>query len=356
MTYRLAVALAAITVASSFAACAQATSRARNHTTDSSRRLAAIRHAQVWFATDVPTMDLKAGPQGPGAFAPNETVTCDYLEKKIGGRSPKFYCVRTPKDELKVKYGRDNGEVYAEVAASRLFWALGFVAERMDPVRVVCRGCPSEIKGTEIASIQRKTPGKDIETGEIVGWSWPELDEVDPAEGGAPREQRDALKLLAVLVQHTDSKAEQQRLICLGAQTKEEAATEPCAMTIMMAHDLGLTFGRANLWNRNTVGSTNLAEWSQASVWIGASGCIANLPRSQSGTLDNPIIGESGRKFLADLLVQLNDQQLSDLFEVSRFQRRSTASDDAPDTTSIADWVKTFKQKRDQVVKRVCSG
>jgi hypothetical protein len=335
---------------------AQAAGRATKPAPDSARRLAAIRHAQVWFATDVPTMDLRLGPQGPGAFAPNETVTCDYVAKKANGHSPKFTCSRPPKDELKVKYGRDNGEVFAEVAASRLFWALGFVADRMYPVRVVCRGCPSGIHGTEIASIQRKAPGKDIETGDMVGWAWPELDEVDPTVGGSPRAQRDALKLLAVLVQHTDSKAEQQRLICLGGQTKTDDTTEPCAMTIMMAHDLGLTFGRANLWNRSTVGSTNLMQWSQAAVWTGPTGCVANLPRSQSGTLDNPIIGEDGRKFLADLLVQLSDRQLSDLFEVSRFPRRSTASDDAPDTSAIRDWVRIFKQKRDEIVNRACPG
>ena len=236
-----------------------------------------------------------------------------------------------------------------------MFWALGFVAERMYPVRVVCRGCPSAIKGTEIASIERKVPGKDIETPDIAGWAWPELDQVDEAAGGAPRAQRDALKLLAVLVQHTDSKPEQQRLICQGAETKKEA-TEPCAMTIMMAHDLGETFGHANLWNRDRVGSTNLAAWSHAIVWAGATGCVANLPRSQSATLDNPIIAEDGRKFPADLLVQLSDTQLSDLFEVSRFQRRSTASDEAPDTTSISDWVKAFKQKRNEVVNRHCPG
>ena len=32
-------------------------------------RLAAISHAQVWSPTVVAAMDLKAGPQGPGAFA-----------------------------------------------------------------------------------------------------------------------------------------------------------------------------------------------------------------------------------------------------------------------------------------------
>ncbi len=40
-------------------------------------RLEAIRRAQVWTKTDVSAMDIKAGPGGPGAFAPEATVTCD---------------------------------------------------------------------------------------------------------------------------------------------------------------------------------------------------------------------------------------------------------------------------------------
>jgi hypothetical protein len=51
------------------AACAHTTSSSRaNNITPSARRLAAIRHAQVWAPTDVASMDLRAGPQGPGAF------------------------------------------------------------------------------------------------------------------------------------------------------------------------------------------------------------------------------------------------------------------------------------------------
>jgi hypothetical protein len=204
-----------------------------------------------------------------------------------------------------------------------------------------------------MASIQRKTPGTDIESSEISGWAWPELDLVDPGAGGAPREQRDALKLLAVLIQHSDSKAEQQRLLCLGERPDDDAV-EPCERTIMLAHDLGLTFGRANLWNRNPVASANLAEWSRASVWKGRTGCIADLTRSQTGTLDHPIITEAGRRFLADLLVQLTDAQLNDLFEVARFNRKSTATDESPDATSVAQWVNAFKDKRNDVVTRVC--
>ena len=318
-------------------------------------RLDAIRKAQVWMATDVASMDLMAGPQGKGSFTPNETVTCDYLDKRLSGNSPKFACVIPPDDELKVKFGRDNGEVFAEVAASRLLWALGFYAERMYAVRVVCRGCPSSIHGTEMSSIERKLPGKDIETTHIMGWAWPELDLVEPSAGGAPRAQRDALKLLAVFIQHTDSKPEQQRLVCVGKREKGNDA-EPCPETVMMVHDLGQTFGHANRLNRDSVGSVNLEEWSHAHVWKDAAHCIANLPASSTGTLDNPLITEEGRKFLADLLVQLTDAQLHDLFAVSRFERRSTASDSAPGPTTIDQWVAAFKQKRDEVVNHSCPG
>src|SRR5262249_52192049 len=119
--------------------------KAHSPTATAQIRLEAMRRAQVWSTTAVSSMDLRAGPQGPGSFAPNEPVGCDYLQKALGGHSPKFACVIPPNDELKVKFGRDNGEVYAEVAASRLFWALGFYAERMYPIRVDCRGCPSTI-------------------------------------------------------------------------------------------------------------------------------------------------------------------------------------------------------------------
>ena len=104
------------------------------------------------------------------------------------GNSPKFTCVIPPDDEVKVKFGRDNGEVYAEVAATRLFWALGFPADRMYPVqRVCCQGCPAR-RGCHArraahrgvvfdpASIERKFKGRALETSPDSGWAWPELD------------------------------------------------------------------------------------------------------------------------------------------------------------------------------------
>jgi len=84
------------------------------------QRMDAIRRAQVWEATDVASMDIRTGPKAHGSFAPDETVNCAYRDKVMSGNSPKFTCVIPPDDEVKVKFGRENGEVYAEVAATRL--------------------------------------------------------------------------------------------------------------------------------------------------------------------------------------------------------------------------------------------
>ena len=65
-------------------------------------------------------------------------VACafSYPDKPLTGVTPKFECDVVPGDVVKVKYGENNGEVFAEVVASRLFWALGFHRDRMYPVRV----------------------------------------------------------------------------------------------------------------------------------------------------------------------------------------------------------------------------
>jgi hypothetical protein len=329
------------------------------------QRKALLRRAQIWKQTDVASMDIVKGPHRKDAFAPGETVTCDYVAARLGGHTPKFACRRTSEDTLKVRYGRDNGEVYAQVAATRLLWALGFGADAMYPVRLICRGCPREL-GLEgrpeprqvlfdIATIERKMPGREIEAPSVgPGWAWPELDLVDETAGGAPLEQRDALKLLAVVLQHTDSKREQQRLACLDAHESKRDAAD-CQEPFLVIHDVGQTFGHANLFNRSTVGSVNLKQWSSAPVWKDARRCVGNLSPSQTGTLADPVISEAGRKFLNDLLARLTDDQLRDLFTVARFADKPGLNG-APKGATVDEWVGAFKKKREEIAAAKCMG
>ena len=319
----------------------------------------ALRRAAVWTATNVEAADIRRGPPDPDGFTFLASVDCEYVDEPLNGHSLKFACDAGNGDIVKVKFGEANGEVYGEVAATRLLWALGFGADRMYPVRVTCHGCPSRFGGVSSSSdvstfdpavIERSMAGARFE--DDPGWSWPELELVDEEGGGAPRAHRDALKLLAVFLQHSDNKTEQQRLLCVDEPLSPRP--ERCARPFLMLDDVGLTFGRANFINNNAVAGANLERWSRTPVWKDASGCVGNLPRSFTGTLSNPPIGEEGRQFLADLLLRLSSRQIQDLFEIGRFGLRQKSAGEAEGDDVIDEWVRIFNRKRDEVVTRRC--
>jgi hypothetical protein len=309
--------------------------------------------------TDVATMDIKAGPTRSDAFPFRATIVCDYDEKDMSGASPKFACQVGDEDELKVKFGGGNAEVYAEVAATRLLWALGFGADQMYPVKVICNKCPATLAGMarpdnqwvfDPATVERKMAGREFPGEE--GWSWTELEAVNPEVGGAPRAHRDALKLLAVFLQHTDTKPQQQRLLCRDEAPED---SKECGQPLMMINDLGLTFGRANTFNLNEK-AMNLVEWSATPVWKGDTGCVGNLPKSLTGTLENPVISEAGREFLAGLLGALTDAQIRDLFETARVTLRARDPLKAKSGfATVEEWVTAFKDKRNQIAQRRCA-
>jgi membrane-associated phospholipid phosphatase len=333
-------------------------------TTDS--RASLIARAHVWAPTKIAGLNLLAGPAGPGWFAFGQEVRCEYSDEPLSGRSPKFACVTPSGDKLKVKYGEANGEVHGEVAATRLLWALGFGADSMYSVRVRCGGCPTTIgvstaqpgeRLVDPAIIERKMPGREVTSAGQEGWSWLELDLIDEEAGGATRAQRDALKLIAVFLQHTDSKPQQQRLICLDEDESSPAPT--CERPFMLINDVGLTFGRANLVNSNIVGSVNFQEWEQTPIWKDDARCVGNLPRSLTGTLKDPVISEDGREFLARRLSALSDAQIRALFEAARIDLRASpvvrgGGPAAQAPHALDEWVRVFKDKRREIVDRRC--
>jgi hypothetical protein len=227
---------------------------------------------------------------------------------------------------------------------------------------VTCRGCSSNpwtqrqpVPGQQVfdlAAIEREPQGDRMVSEHEGGWTWPELDLIQEARGGAPLAQRDALKLIAVLMQHSDNKPVQERLLCLpGGRTE----TGVCDKPFMMMHDVGLTFGHADFFNRNATAGLNFVAWSTTPIWRDASTCEAHMSRSLTGTLGNPRIREGGRQFLADLLVQLSDQQLHQLFAVAHVDRRSQDPDRTGQPPAAVDeWVAAFKLKRAEIVNAHC--
>jgi hypothetical protein len=204
------------------------------------------------------------------------------------------------------------------------------------------------------AAIERKLPGRAMETKPDSGWTWSELEDIGPGAAPGARAQRDALKLLAAFVQHTDNKAANQRLLCPKG---EELGRTGCRRPVLMVSDLGLTFGHAGMLNKNA-DSVSLATWTQMPVWKDRGRCVARLKGSFTGSFSDPKISEAGRAFLAGLLVQLTDAQLRDLFEVARVKGRSNdpSSDPLKDgaPARVDEWVAAFKLKRAQIVDHHC--
>ena len=334
-----------------------------------------MERANVWRSLNTSSLNLVEGPVLPPAQRIPKAVNCTFFfpEKPLTGQTQKFECDLGKGDIVKVKYGEKNGEVYAEVAASRLLWALGFQADVMYPTKVTCRNCPDDPFAVSSTNWQRGNPGDadtevfdpaviERESGHKVevpgyeGWAFPELDKIGTTPGGATRAQLDALKLIAVFIQHSDSKPGQLEIVCAeGRKQKDEKGNETCEEAWLVIKDLGGSFGKATLLNSSKM---KLSDWDSTAIWKDAKQCIGDMPRSFTGSLEDPQISEAGRQFLATQLSKLSDRQIRDLFTVSNVVKRGEEIDGADGKkrpVTVDDWARVFKRKRSEIVRARCS-
>ena len=310
-----------------------------------------LARAQVWRQPRVPIS--RASFKG----ATLDEVTCRFKVTDLGGTTPKFDCELEDGEEIRIKYG--NGpEVPTEAAATRLLSALGFGADHVVLVsKLRCYGCPEEpfstMRAVEITrgkalyeqmvdfdsyedfewvALERKLDARPVETDLIEGWSFFELDRVDPARGGAPRAHVDALRLIAILLAHWDNKSENQRLVCL---TREWPDDEPCAEPFLLLQDVGATFGPSKF---------DLAAWKQVPMWEDRSTCTVSMHSLpfKGATFGQARISEGGRLFAAKLLSALSRAQLMELFSYARFaEPRGVMTA----VSSVSEWADAFEEK-----------
>ena len=353
-------------------------------------RVEYLRRARVWEPTDVSSKDLYNGPKGKLKLAVDQEIVCDFVPKPLKGWSEKFLCRMKDGTIFKVKYiaGDRFKEVYGEVLGTRLFWALGFYADRMLPVRVTCHGCPktpwkyvnarknkhqldeqgrirslppeAEI-GTytfDPAALEEKLDAEPIEEHEDQGWSWSSLQLVDDKLGGATKAEIDAFKLLNAFVQNADNSAEQNALACPRDELAKNAdGTVTCRRPILYVDDLGAVFGKGGLTTAYA-GRVDYEGWKKRPVWVSRGSCKARLAPIggifQRTTLRDPVISEGGRSLLARQLEHLSDAQIADLFRAARIEKlHQTVSDGAsgPREVTLDDWVELFKQKRAEITE-----
>jgi hypothetical protein len=344
---------------------------------DPSTRQNYIRRATLWQPIDLDHVDARAGRQivdskGVSKILPNDsTVECRYMQEELGGTTNKFHCEflratdsnNMPVDiklkKLKVRY--NSIKTYSDVITTRLAWILGFGSEIETPVRkVICYGCSHDpfhqkgpVKGEEIftqVSIETSLPGgngiysedtrfsKDQDK-DIPAWYWDELKFITDPERKA---QSDALKLFAVFLEHGDSKAIQNNLICLTAFDTYGVCNDP----FLYVKDFGSTLGSGGM----SVHPLDFKRWSGASVWEDSERCVGDLHMNIANGrgLSDPKISEAGRKFLADLLNNLihHESSLRDIFDAAHIQEY----DDHGKKYSVDDWVNAFKARAAQII------
>jgi hypothetical protein len=362
---------------------------------------------------------IKAGPPAaiPDAIrrgSDGEVIDCTYERpgNQLGGATEKFSC-RTPDGKsVRIKYydgHKGNREVFAEVAATRLMWALGFDADPMFSLTVNCLQCPEDPQTGQGARQTRRYPAayephyvgtiipstKDPEQGRRFG-------ELEKAIGTLPagplrvrqRTQFDALSLLAVFIQHGDRKHSQQRLVCRGAidLTKgdfhdvqpgdsssfrlpvlfEHESERACVgEPVVTIQDVGATFGGAGMFTRRTSAKINLKEWSGNDIWGtrssgkngGGSDCITHMTVSGSSgseANENPRISEAGRAFLLEQLKRLTPDHVRAIFEAARVDQvgdnyQWTDESTGKSYSGTDAWVAAFLDKVKQIEERHCS-
>jgi hypothetical protein len=309
-----------------------------------------LARARIWRQPRVPV--AQASLEGKTM----EEVSCKFEISEQGGTTPKFDCILDSGEEVRIKYG--NGpEVPAEAAATRLLHALGFGADEVTLVRRLrCYGCPEEPFSTmkavgisqleplyekvvdyndyedfEWVALERKFNARPIETDKVEGWGFFELDSIDVTRG-APREHVDALRVIAVLLAHWDNKLENQRLVCLSREWPEDT---PCTTPFLLLQDVGATWGPPKL---------DLTAWESVPMWEDRASCQLSMRQLpfEGATFGQVRITEKGRRFVADLLTQLSEAQLTELFTHARFGERRGAFNTA---SPVSEWVRVFRSK-----------
>jgi hypothetical protein len=354
----------------------------------SKERVEYIRRARVWEPTDVASKDLYNGPEGELKLGVGQEVACDFVPKPLAGWTEKFLCRLDSGRIVKVKYLEDERfkEAFGEVLGTRLSWALGFYADKMLPVRVICRNCPkrpwnyvnartnrralddqglirsfpseAEIGTYEFdpAAIEERIDAVPIEQRKDQGWSWKSLARVDASLGGATKAEIDALKLLNAFVQNADNAHEQNTLACPRSElVEDERRGVTCRRPILYVDDLGAVFGRGGGTTRHA-GRVDYAGWKARRVWRSTESSKARLASIgwvfNPTTLIDPSISEEGRALLSKLLAELSDAQIADLFRAARIEKLHQTMPDGAfgrREVTVDDWVKLFKEKREEI-------
>jgi len=341
-------------------------------------RIGYLREAAVWSPIDTASLDLA---RGPADRAPGEVIECDFTlpERQLEGRMAKFLCRTSDGVVHKIKYGSEDPEVLAEVIGSRLLWALGFATDRVDPVVVLCRGCPADPwRDSQEAALKQRAAqpadgkrefepateetyyGRPMGSKPEQGVSWADLlteYSASPERAGEQRVERNALALLAGFLQHADSRPAQQELACPPEAIARDAwGDEICRAPEALIADLGGILGDGWWLRRHGTSKVEYARWKATTVWRDPAACVVAVNGRPNASLHDMRISEPARRFLAARLARLRREQLHDLFSAARVELRGEEIETSQGKRRVGadDWVELFMEKEAQITTHHC--
>jgi len=301
---------------------------------------------------------LIAEPHDPTGVLTRDEVSCTFVPHAPGGTSLKFDCALDDGEVIRVKYAHQP-EIHAEVAATRLLAALGYASDHVYMVhRVRCRGCPrnpfvttllldaigvdrddtsratgNDQRDFEWVSVERKFDAAPIEDETRQGWAWWELKNVE-----VPREDLDALRLVAVFLAHWDNKADNQRLVCLDQPIGEDA--HGCRNSALMIQDVGATFGPTKV---------NLSQWRRMPIWADRATCAVSMHAMpyRGATFADARISDAARIRVGTELASFSDADLRKWFADARFPQFYESTDDRKDLDA---WVDAYRNRVAQIL------
>lgn len=246
--------------------------------------------AILWQQVDIKSRDTLRGPTSEGITPALEKVK--FLGRQHGGNNLKYRVEDANGREWVVKIADES---QAEVAANRLLWAIGY---RTEIDLIVPRINIEGIGSYKNARFEVRT--KEIKRGERWGW------ENNPFAG---TKEFDGLRLMMAFVNNWDLKDDNNAIITEGGKT------------YLIISDMGSSFGRLAKTNESRSGrSVNKAEhYAEANFIKGVSGGIVELDYRGGGADHLKGISVENARWLAELLMQLSDKQISDAFRAANY-------------------------------------
>jgi len=246
--------------------------------------------AIVWQQVDITSRDTLRGPASDG-LAP-ALAKVKLLGKQPGGNNLKYRVEDANGREWVVKIADES---QAEVAANRLLWAIGY---RTEIDQIVPRISIDGIGNYNNARFEARA--KEISRGER--WSWTN----NPLAG---TKEFDGMRLMMALVNNWDLKDDNNAIISEGGKT------------YVIVSDMGSSFGRLAISNTSRSGrSVSKAEhYAEANFIKGVNGGMVELDYRGGGAEHLKGISVENARWLAGLLTQLSDKQISDAFRAANY-------------------------------------